>query len=456
MHRTPSKSRRRRRVGRVTVYERGHRFWVYYRQGGKVIRRAVGSDRTEALSLAARVNAELAEGAPTSLAFRPVEIASLIKKWLDHHEQVRRSSLSTVRRYRTAIQYLGDFVTSRQGKLRADRFTTGQAEDFVRHLRTIQVAPNGHPNAARRALRDKGVVFVLQACRALFGFAAKQRHLPAYAPNPFSLLAIERIPIEDAKPIRPLTPEQEIAFFQACDAWQFPIFFVLAFTGLRVGELTHLLVDHDLCFEQNVIRIANKPRLFWQVKTRNLRQVPLLSEVADVLRRCIGKRKTGPVFLRRRLSAGLSSAPLVDHSVVELEEQVARRVEAARAVHSDPLSRSDIAKIARSVWQDAGAIKETVVRTEFMKVTAKIGLSHLTCPKDLRHLFATSLQAAGVDPMIRRDVMGHTTLEMTSHYTHTQNGTRLNELHRLGDVRGDVLQVARRRLTSDVCSPNAV
>ena len=66
-------------------------------------------------------------------------------------------------------------------------------------------------NTARRALRDKGVVFVLQACRALFGFAAKQRHLPAYAPNPFSMLA---------------------------------------FTGLRVGELTHLLIDLDLCLDQ--------------------------------------------------------------------------------------------------------------------------------------------------------------------------------------------------------------
>ncbi len=141
---SPSKSRRRH-VGRVTVYERGRRFWVYYRQGGEVIRRAVGVDRTAALSLAARINAEVAEGSPTSLAFRPVEVVGLIAKWLDHHEQVRRSSLATVRRYRTAIQHLNDFVTSRYGKLRADRFTTGMAEEFVRHLRTIQVTPNGQP-----------------------------------------------------------------------------------------------------------------------------------------------------------------------------------------------------------------------------------------------------------------------------------------------------------------------
>jgi hypothetical protein len=71
-----SKSRRRR-VGRVTVYQRGRHFWVYYRQGGEAIRRVVGTDRGEAMSLAAPTNAELAGGAPTTLAFRSVDVASL-------------------------------------------------------------------------------------------------------------------------------------------------------------------------------------------------------------------------------------------------------------------------------------------------------------------------------------------------------------------------------------------
>ena len=93
MRSSPSRSRRRR-VGRVTVYERGRRFWVYYRQGGEVIRRSVGLDRTEALGLAARINAELAEGAPISLASRPVEVVGLIAKWLDHHEHRLHGSLS--------------------------------------------------------------------------------------------------------------------------------------------------------------------------------------------------------------------------------------------------------------------------------------------------------------------------------------------------------------------------
>ena len=96
-----SKASWRRRVGRVTVYRRGTRFWIYYRQG-RQIRKLVGTNRDEALALAAKVNAPLAEGAPTLLAFQPIDVKGLIAKWLEHHEDVRRSSLATVRRYGTA------------------------------------------------------------------------------------------------------------------------------------------------------------------------------------------------------------------------------------------------------------------------------------------------------------------------------------------------------------------
>lgn len=439
-----SVKRRRRRVGCVSVYLRGGRYWIYYRQAGEAVRQPVGIDANAALRLASKINAELAEGTQPALVFKSIQVADLVRKWLDHHEQIRRSSLATVRRYRTAVQYLATFVQQRDPKLRADRFNAGMAEEFVRHLRGVRAAPNGHPNAAVRPLRDKGVVFILEACRALFAFAAKQRHLPAYAVNPFSALSIERMPIDDAKPVRPMTPQQELAFFQACDEWQFRIFFVLAFTGLRVGELTHLLIDQDLDLDAGLLRVSNKAALGWQVKTRNVRDVPLLPPVVDVLRTVVANRLAGPVFVGRNVAAGKTKPLLLAHSVLEFEQEVQRRIAAAQTGLESMLSRSAAASIARSAWVDAGAIKETKVRAEFMKVTRKIGLPHLTCPKDLRHLFATSLQAAGVDAMIRRDVMGHTTLQMTSHYTHPLMATRLHELSRLEGVRGAVLDLARR------------
>ena len=440
-----SKKAWRRRVGRVTVYQRGGRFWIYYRDY-RPVRRPVGTSREEALALAAKINAQLADGTSTMLAFQPIAVTAMIAKWLDHHEHIRRSAVNTVNRYRTAIEHLKRFIEANHPGLRADRFDSGMAEQFVRHLRTAKISPNGCKGATKRTMRDKGVIFTLETARALFNFGRDQRHLPAYAPNPFTSLAIERMPVDDAKPIRPMAPDQEREFFKACDVWQFRVFFLFAFTGLRVGELCHLLIDSDVDLDNNLIRITNKPRLYWQIKTRNLRDVPLLPEVAQVLRKCIGDRKTGPVILRRGVTNGTQDAPLTGRSMVQLEEEAARRIEAAQARQAEPLTRLETRQIGRSVWRDAGATKETKIRVEFMEVTKRVGLGHLTCPKDLRHLFATSLQAAGVDPMVRRDIMGHTSLEMTAHYTHTQNGTRQRELSRLTEIRGSVLELAHDRV----------
>ncbi len=168
----------RRRIGRVSVYRRGQKYWMYYRQGRQICR-PVGTCRSEALALASKVNAQLAEGAPTALAFRPVDLAELTGRWLDHHEQVRRSSLATVQRYRTAVGHLASFVASTRGNVRVDRFASNMAQEFARYLRTTRVAPNGHPNTQKRVMRDKGVVFILGTCRALFNFAREQRYLPA-------------------------------------------------------------------------------------------------------------------------------------------------------------------------------------------------------------------------------------------------------------------------------------
>ncbi|HOW73641.1 MAG TPA: hypothetical protein PKY77_23825 [Phycisphaerae bacterium] len=63
-----SKKAWRRRVGRVTVYQRGGRLWIYYRDY-KPVRRPAGTSREEALALAAKINAQLADGTLTMLAF---------------------------------------------------------------------------------------------------------------------------------------------------------------------------------------------------------------------------------------------------------------------------------------------------------------------------------------------------------------------------------------------------
>jgi hypothetical protein len=114
------------------------------------VRRRVGPSEEEAGLLAAQINAQLASAAPTVFSFTPLPVAELRRRFLEHHELVLRSSLATVRRYR-APQHLENFVAQRRPDAPAHEVS---ASDFTRYLRSIQVAPKGHPRARRRSLRD--------------------------------------------------------------------------------------------------------------------------------------------------------------------------------------------------------------------------------------------------------------------------------------------------------------
>lgn len=438
------------RIGKVLGYLRGKVWYLCYHDNGQRRRPRVGPDREAARQLAAQINAQLEVGAPAALSFEPLSLPELRRRWLEHHEQVLRSSVQTVARYRTATDHLLRFLEGRPVR-HASHFHSSHAAEFVRHLRHLHVSPNGHANTAKRPLMDKGLRYVLECCRALFNFAARHRHLSPYADNPFRLLDIDRIPIENSRPITLFTAEQESAFLQACDDWQFPLFLTLMLTGLRPGELTHLLLPDDLDLDACLLRVRNKPGLGWQVKTRNERDLPLVPVLAEVLRHHLGRRRLGPVFLRRRFRA----APAQDTFPVQgLAALLTRRLAEHQEQAGQPLSRVERGRLARQLWREIGAVKEDRVRLEFLRLTRAIGLPQCTAPKLLRHLFATALQEGRVDPLIRNELMGHVAagertaghgLAMTAVYTHTRAETRRQQLEQALHDR-PAIRVARRWL----------
>jgi integrase len=424
------------RVGKVKAYMRGEIWYLCYFENGKRRRPRVGPDRDVAKQLAAQTNAQIEVGAPALLSFEPLAISELRERWLQHHEQVLRSSVQTINRYRTATAHLLHFLQDVRPVRLASQFRVAHAEEFVRHLRVVEVAPNGHANTVKRPLLDKGVKYILETCRAMFNYAAKRRHLSPYAPNPFSELELDRIPLERTRPLILFTAEQEKAFLASCDDWQFPMFLTLTLTGLRPGELTHLMLPDDLDLDAGVLRVRNRPELGWQVKTRNEREVPLVPVLAEVLRASIGSRRTGPVFRRRRF--GTIVEPLLGSlSVAALTEELRWRIAMLEEARGGVLGRAERLKASATVWRDAGCIKTDRLRREYMRLTRRIGLRALTEPKMLRHLFATTLQDANVDPLIRNELLGHVPegrrsagfgLAMTAVYTHTRAETRRRQL----------------------------
>jgi integrase len=286
MSRRSRGSTTRSRIGKVSVYRHHGAWWLYYRDGGTPVRRKVAEERHDAEQVAAQVNAQIASGSPTLLAFTPISVPELRRQFLDYHEQVLNSALSTVRRYRAATQHHDDIASQQP---RPPLVHEVRPDAFAAHLRKIEVAPNGHTNSAKRRLRGKGIQFILETCRSMYNFAVKRRHLPPYAGNPFLELPLDRLKIEDAKPIFVFEPAIEMAFFRAASDWAFPIHFTLAKTGLRVGELTHLLIE-EVDLAEGWLQVRNKTELGWRVKTGHERAVPLLPEVAS---RCSGQRSAG-------------------------------------------------------------------------------------------------------------------------------------------------------------------
>lgn len=265
------RSGRRKRVGRVSYYPHHGSWYVYYREGGRPVRRRVADTEDAAEQIAAQINAQLTAASPTPFSFTPISIAELRRRFLEHHEQVPRSSLATVRRYRAATAHL---ETHAEEQCRSRPAHEVDAARFVAWLRQRRVSPNGHPQTPKRPLRDKGLRYILEVCRSLYTYAAKRRHLPPYAENPFAAVDIERMRIEDAKEVYVFDADRELQFFQAADDWSFVVHFTLAMTGLRPGELNHLLIE-ELDLDAGWLHVRNKPELGWWIKTRRERSVPL-------------------------------------------------------------------------------------------------------------------------------------------------------------------------------------
>ncbi|HBL42634.1 MAG TPA: hypothetical protein DDZ90_04500, partial [Planctomycetaceae bacterium] len=152
------------RIGKVRGDLRGKIWYLTYHENGKRLRPKIGPDKEEARQMAARINSQLESRTHSVFNFEPVQIYDLQTRWLNHHEQVLRSSLQTIRRYRAATTHLINFIAQKGVASKTSLFQVGHAEEFVHYLRTIKVAPNGHENSQKRPLLDKGIKYILQCC----------------------------------------------------------------------------------------------------------------------------------------------------------------------------------------------------------------------------------------------------------------------------------------------------
>lgn len=413
------------RIGPVTVYKRGHSYYLYYRQARTTERRKIDGNLAVARATAHKIADALAERRPSPLSFTRTTPQQLADGYRDYVANVQKLALRTRDRYKAALDRFLDFCRD-AGITSADAIDLSRVEDFVKWLRGQKRNRNGSAGGSRDFYKVGGVRFVLSACRTAFNWAARRRMLPPFTENPFSLFRLDRLREVGGQPAaKVFTKEQERAFFAGCDDWQRPIFTVLATYGLRLGELTNLLVD-DVDLKRGVVFIRSKPWLYWTVKTGRERELPLIDSLRPVFERALIGRSAGFMFLNRPFTTGFRPVP--DFASPQVFRTRAERAVAELLALRPDAEERECKRAAIAFGRAAGQTPEKAVRNEFLGLTAAIGCPDFTRVHDLRHLFSTRAQAAGVNPILVQEILGHTTLEMTRRYTHLGLDSKRNAL----------------------------
>lgn len=417
------------RVGKVTIYQRGKTYFLYYRDGGISQRRKIDGNLAVARNTAHKIITSLAEGKPSPIAYNRTSPEKLVDGFLDATANVQSLSLRTQDRYRAAMQRFKDFATD--AKIRViDSVQEATVEDFVKWLRGQKRTRNGATKGKKEAYKTGGIKFILSTCRTAFNWAARHRMLPPFSENPFIRFPIDKLrdPSQPTERKEIFTPVQEQKFFATCSTWQHSLFSILASYGLRVGELTHLLID-DLDFQKDVLEVRSKPWLFWNVKTRRERSLPLTAATKAILQSLIGNRKTGFVFLNERFAGKAKLAHAFQNS--RAFQAQAEKVVADLLIANPEATQRDQKKAVVAFCRSMGQIPEKRVRDEFMAVTTEIGCPEFTRVHDLRHVFSSRAQEAGMNPILVQEMLGHATLDMTRRYTHLGMDTKREALKKL-------------------------
>jgi integrase len=385
-----------------------------------------------ARATAAKVAAALREYRPSPLGFERTAPAVLTKGYLDFVTNVQKLAWRTQDRYRAALDRFGEFCAADEITA-VDSVDERSVDDFVRWLRGQTRTRNGAKKGKRDVYAVGGVKFILSTCRTAFNWAARRRMLPPYAENPFRRFPIDNLRDVDAPdegmPI--FSPEQQQAFFATCNDWQRGIFQALVTYGMRVGELTHLLIE-NVDLKAGTIQICSKPELHWRVKTARRRQLPLTREMRAVFEQRIGDRKAGFVFLNEEFFQGRSKPVSEfgsDRAFREKLDKLAADMSAKNAATTDEDRRRTVTAYCRRM----GQIPVKRVQLEFCKLTTEIGCPQFTRAHNLRHLFSSRAQEEGMNPLLVQEILGHTTLTMTKRYTHLGMDAKREALERLAN-----------------------
>lgn len=342
----------------------------------------------------------------------------------DAHRRADAGDLdpASVRRYGAALQHYLDFC-EQLAIVRSCPHAAGVNREFRMQLAAFlekrHVAPNGNAGADSRPMR--GQRFVLDTVRALYQWSSDPERgnlLPEGFHNPFfrqtrheSLLRGDPLAEPD------ISLKMAIDLVTACDRFQLRLFAPLLLFGLRAAEPCYLFAEY---LDSFWLRVPCNPDLGYQTKGRRDKRCPLVDDLRPLWDELRQGREHGLLFERRRASDG-KLARLRGASLEALVTEYRQRC-ATEMVNTAGRRRH----VRDAVFRDAGGLSYDHIQGEFLSLARRLHWPAQATLKDLRHLFATSMNNASLPEAYRRYLMGQApSRAAVTAYTH------LNDLARV-------------------------
>ncbi len=337
----------------------------------------------------------------------PPTVGAYVRSWLRRKLPGMKPSTAEV-----YVQSLGDHVlpalVDEEGEVtlgdhRLDRVTRAEVERWVlwaeRQTRPATRAPDSPRVPCARAT----LLGWWSKVRQVLKDAAAEYQLPDPTARVQGPRAYEREPVKEQ---RTLTPSELLALFDhVSESWHAEIY-TAAVLGCRAGELYELRWT-DVDFERRTITIQrshHKGRV-GTTKTRKKREDPIPDELLGVLKahRARQMREQHPA-----LSTGL---------VFPMSED---------GQHFDDEGRL----VEDRAWHRGSSS----ARGQLRRASRAANLPIIATPQVLRRTANTLLVDAGVDRLVIRAIMGHSSEAMTAHYYGAKPAEKMAAVTRLEDI----------------------
>ena len=225
--------------------------------------------------------------------YRPSRVATVAEFAERWREQVLSQLKPSTKK--AAESHLGAYIIPRLGRLRLDDLGVENQQMFVGYL-------------AEKVSR-KTVMNVVGTVSSMLNTAKNWGYL-CEGVSVSRLVLPQREPRQQA---RAFTPEQAKAILDlARDPWRV-MFAIAAYAGLRAGEILGLSVD-DVDLARGVLNVR-KTAWYGQIQTAKSvgseSTIPIAENLAEMLRRFIGNRREGLLFVNRAGRPYTSSGKVV-------------------------------------------------------------------------------------------------------------------------------------------------